>query len=49
MVRIRLDSPTFHRDFEVDDVEPLVEAEGMTWALAGEIDGLPRYVPAASG
>lgn len=49
MVRIRLESPTFHRDVEVDGAEPLVEAEGMTWSRAGEVDGLPRYVPAAAG
>lgn len=49
MVRIRLESPTFHRDVEVAEAEPLVEAEGMTWTRAGEVDGLPRYVPAAAG
>ncbi len=35
MVRIRLESPAFQRDVDVDDAEPLVEVEGMTWARAG--------------
>ncbi|MEV8240026.1 hypothetical protein AB0O90_07320 [Microbacterium testaceum] len=49
MPLIRLDAPTFHRDVEVDVVTDLVEAEGMTWARDGEVDGRPRYVPAAAG
>ncbi|MDU0368026.1 hypothetical protein RWH45_12450 [Microbacterium sp. KSW4-17] len=49
MVRIRLESPAFQRDVDVDEAEPLVEVEGMTWARAGEIGGLPRYIPAAAG
>jgi hypothetical protein len=49
MPLIRLDAPTFHRDVEVDVVTDLVEAEGMTWARDGEVQGVPRYVPAAAG
>ncbi|MDF2667358.1 MAG: hypothetical protein K0R81_3208 [Microbacterium sp.] len=49
MPLIRLDAPTFHRDIEVDLADDLVEAEGMTWRRDGEVDGLPRYVPAAAG
>ncbi|MEW1707488.1 hypothetical protein AB0230_09630 [Microbacterium sp. NPDC089190] len=48
-MRIRLESPAFQRDVDVDDAELLVEVEGMTWARAGEIGGLPRYIPAAAG
>lgn len=49
MPRIRLDAPTFHRGVEVDVATDLVEAEGMTWVRDGEVDGLPRYLPAAAG
>ncbi|MDF2044714.1 hypothetical protein P2P98_00970 [Microbacterium sp. Kw_RZR3] len=49
MPLIRLDAPTFHRDVEVDVVTDLVEAEGMTWAREGDVEGVPRYVPAAAG
>lgn len=49
MIRIRLDAPTLHRDVEVASADDLVEAEGLTWVRDGEADGLPRYVPAASG
>lgn len=49
MVRIRLSAPSFHRDVDVDDASDLIEAEGMTWTRDGEVDGVPRYVPAAAG
>ncbi len=49
MPLIRLHAPTFTRDVEVAAADDLVEAEGLTWARDGEVDGLPRYVPAASG
>ncbi|MDQ1124430.1 hypothetical protein [Microbacterium trichothecenolyticum] len=49
MIRIRLDAPTFHRDVDVEAADDLVEAEGMTWTRDGEVDALPRYVPAATG
>ncbi|MDT0117147.1 hypothetical protein Q9R20_09085 [Microbacterium sp. PRF11] len=49
MVKIRLDAPSLQRDLDVDDPAELLEAEGLTWVRDGEADGLPRYVPAASG
>jgi len=49
MIRIHLHAPTFSRDVEVDDAEDLLEAEGLTWVRAGDVDGVPRYVPAAAG
>ncbi len=49
MPLIRLDAPPFRRDIEVDVAAELVEAEGMTWVREGEIEGVPRYVPAAAG
>jgi hypothetical protein len=49
MIRIRLDAPTLRREIEVASVDDLIEAEGLTWMHDGEADGLPRYVPAASG
>ncbi|MEX0153103.1 hypothetical protein [Microbacterium sp. LMI1-1-1.1] len=49
MPTIRLQAPTYTRDVEVDEAADLLEAEGLTWTRDGEADGLPRYVPAASG
>ncbi|WZH38886.1 MAG: hypothetical protein PIR02_09490 [Microbacterium enclense] len=49
MPLIRLDAPTFRRDVEVASAGDLVEAEGLTWVRDGEVDGLPRYVPAVAG
>lgn len=49
MIRIRLDAPTLSREIEIAAADDLVEAEGLTWTRDGEADGLPRYVPAASG
>jgi len=49
MTRIRLHAPTFSRDLEIDELDDLIEAEGLTWTREGEIDGVPRYVPVAAG
>jgi len=49
MTRIHLHAPTFSRDIEIDAVDDLIEAEGLTWAREGDVDGVPRYVPAAAG
>ncbi len=49
MPTVRLHAPTFQRDVEVADLADLLEVEGMTWVREGEVDGLPRYVPAAAG
>lgn len=49
MTRIRLHAPTLQRDVDVDAADDLIEAEGMTWARDGDVDGLPRYVPVAAG
>ncbi|MDR6692499.1 hypothetical protein J2X55_003444 [Microbacterium sp. 1154] len=49
MTRIRLHAPTFSCDVEIDEVDDLIEAEGLTWMREGEIDGVPRYVPVAAG
>ncbi|MDF2993416.1 MAG: hypothetical protein K0S37_3930 [Microbacterium sp.] len=49
MIRIRLDAPGFHREMEVDALDDLLEAEGMTWTHDGETDGVPRYVPVGAG
>lgn len=48
MTRIHLHAPTFSRDIEIDAVDDLIEAEGLTWLREGDVDGVPRYVPAAA-
>ncbi|WP_191966827.1 hypothetical protein [Microbacterium testaceum] len=56
MTRIHLHAPSFDREIDVD-IHPsgdsvrddLIEAEGMTWVRDGDVDGMPRYIPAAAG